>query len=85
MAPPRPKPWMKRSAIIELRFHANAQARLVSENSTIVAMMHGTRPQRSAPQPNSRAPKIWPTNPIEMAEPIAAGVRCHSPTRTGMA
>ena len=77
IAPPRPRPVTKRSAVSVWMSGAKAEAKVARPKKTVVATSTGLRPTRSASGPKTKAPAIRPNSPAAKSGASWAGVAAH--------
>src|SRR3954464_3711324 len=83
MAPPRPRPVMKRQIASVSTFVAQAEAMLARPKPTVAKTRTALRPIRSATGPNTKAPTIRPARPDTNSSESCGGVRLHCSRSAG--
>ena len=83
IAPPRPRPVMKRRMISDCTESAVEVSRDITPKNKVQKMRTGLRPKRSATGPKASAPSMRPKSPAENTGVSAARSTCHERTMAG--
>src|SRR3954451_17464149 len=83
MAPPRPRPVMKRQIASDSTVVAQAEAMLAGPKPTVAKIRTALRPIRSAMGPNTKAPAMRPPRPETNSSESWGGVRFHCARSAG--